>query len=103
MSADLRSAVIDIGIVLKSAAGRGPPYRFQSGRAGMSSRAVATVIPTPIGARIGRLYRFRAAAPALSLWIRGCQISRSDSGRDYTACGRVGPLDGAQAGRRSTA
>src|ERR1700733_4507093 len=31
--------------VLKSAAGRSEPHRFQSGRAGMSSRSVATQVP----------------------------------------------------------
>src|SRR5271154_3707915 len=45
MSADLRSAVIDIGTILKSAASPSQPHRSQSGRTGMSSRSVTTRIP----------------------------------------------------------
>jgi hypothetical protein len=63
----LRSALIDIGFFPKSAASESQPYSCKCGRTGMSSRSVATLLPARFKlSRMARLYRFRAAAPALS-------------------------------------
>lgn len=65
MSALLRSVVIDIGFFPKSAAGQSQPHHSKSGRTGMSSRSVATLLPARFErSRIARLYRFSAVAPA---------------------------------------
>src|SRR5271170_424928 len=64
MSADLRSAVIDIGIVLKSAAGKASlivPKAAEPGcRPGRSQRE----FPRTNMSRIARLYRFHGPTPA---------------------------------------
>jgi hypothetical protein len=66
MSAVLRSAVIDIGMFLKSAADRSQPHRCEE----RPNRDVVQVGRNAyrgarLRSRIARLYRFRAAAPEL--------------------------------------
>src|SRR5271154_661196 len=82
MSADLRSAVIDIGFPLNLRPAEASLIVLKSGRTGMSSRSVATLLPATFKlSRIACLYRFPLRTPARS-GLAGREAFPADVFRD---------------------